>query len=148
MLVNRKNDIFPPISTIILPKVLTLCYPVHLETLAVFIQNTCVALNIKAKKTIGVCISAIQNHGCNVGKQKSKTFAFQLSNKFKGNIAYFTSNTIVAADSTSQSSSYGQNVVNLILPVSGLGSARVNTSPPVQNGRHFRRQHFQMHFCE
>ena len=33
MLVNMKNNIFPLISTIILPKVLTLYYAVHHETL-------------------------------------------------------------------------------------------------------------------
>ena len=32
---NMKIDIFPLTYTIILPKVLTLCHPVHLETLAV-----------------------------------------------------------------------------------------------------------------
>ena len=47
MHVNMKSDIFPLISTIVLPKVLTLCYPGHLETLAVIIayfpSNTIVA---------------------------------------------------------------------------------------------------------
>ena len=35
MLVSVNNNIFPLISTIILPKVLTLCYPVHIEKVAV-----------------------------------------------------------------------------------------------------------------
>ena len=35
LLANVKNDIFPLISTVILPKVLNLCYPMHIETLAV-----------------------------------------------------------------------------------------------------------------
>ena len=35
MHVNEKNGIFYLISTIILPKVLIMCYPVRLETLAV-----------------------------------------------------------------------------------------------------------------
>ena len=44
MLVNMKDNIFPLISTIILPKVLTLCYPVDLDTLAVIYWNSYVAL--------------------------------------------------------------------------------------------------------
>ena len=50
MLVNMKNNLFPLISTIILPKVLTLCYPVHLETLAVIYWNSCVALKCQKKQ--------------------------------------------------------------------------------------------------
>ena len=44
MLINMKNDTFFLISTIILPKMFTLCYPVNLETLAVIYWNSCVAL--------------------------------------------------------------------------------------------------------
>ena len=40
---NMRNDIFALIPTIILPKVLTLCYPLHLETLAVIHWSSCVA---------------------------------------------------------------------------------------------------------
>ena len=46
MLVNMKSDLFPLISTIILPKVLTLCYPLHFETLTVIYWNSCVTLTL------------------------------------------------------------------------------------------------------
>ena len=49
MLVNMKNNIFPLISAIILPKVLTPCYPLHIETLTVIYSNSCVGLNVKEK---------------------------------------------------------------------------------------------------
>ena len=50
VLVNMKNNIFPLISTIILPKVLILCYPVHIETLAVIFWNSCVELKCQKEK--------------------------------------------------------------------------------------------------
>ena len=47
--------------------------------------------------------------------------------QFNGDIAYLTSNTAVAPRSAEeQRGIYGQNVVIVILSVSGLGSARVN----------------------
>ena len=50
--------------------------------------------------------------------------------EFKGDIKYFTSNDIVEADGSSQSSNnaliHGQNVVNVTLPVSSFGGAKVN----------------------
>ena len=55
-----------------------------------------------------------------------------MSIEFKGDIECFTTDNIVAADGSSQSRCLwwkyvdGQNVVNMILPVSGLGVARVN----------------------
>ena len=39
MLVNRNNDRFSLISGIILPKVLTQCYPIYIETMAVIYWN-------------------------------------------------------------------------------------------------------------
>ena len=39
MLVNMENNIYLLISTIILPKVLILCYSVHLETLGAIYWN-------------------------------------------------------------------------------------------------------------
>ena len=44
MLVNTTNDMFPLTSVMILQKVLTLCNPVHIETLAVIYCNSGVAL--------------------------------------------------------------------------------------------------------
>ena len=35
MLANMKNNIFRLISTVIIPELFTLCYPIHIETLAV-----------------------------------------------------------------------------------------------------------------
>ena len=49
MPINVKNNVFSLISTIILPKVSTLCCLVHLETLAMMYQNPYVAT-----KSIGV----------------------------------------------------------------------------------------------
>ena len=54
MLVNMKYDIFPLISIIIFRKVLTLCYPVHLEMLAVIYSNSYVALKYQTEKLIDV----------------------------------------------------------------------------------------------
>ena len=53
MLVSMKNYICPLIFTIILPNVLTLRYPMHIETLAVIYWNSRVALTCK-NKTIDV----------------------------------------------------------------------------------------------
>ena len=75
MLVKMKNNIFPPIYTIIRPKVLTLCYPVQLKTLAVIYCNSCVSLKYEREKNI-LRISGIQNHGCNAGQQTCKTCVF------------------------------------------------------------------------
>ena len=44
LLVNMKNHIFPVISTVIIPKMLTICYPVELETLNLIYWNIYVAL--------------------------------------------------------------------------------------------------------
>ena len=38
MLVNMKTNSFPLIATIIFPRVLTLCYPVHLENWLSFVE--------------------------------------------------------------------------------------------------------------
>ena len=68
MLVNMKNNMMPLISTIILPKVLTLCYVVQIETYAmVYLQFKC-GTNM-SKRKISWDVSAIQHHGCNVGQQ-------------------------------------------------------------------------------
>ena len=74
MLTNMKNDLFPLIPTIIFPKGLTPCFPVHLDTLVVIYWNSCVALEYHRK--INGHISVIQNHGCNVGQQACGTFVF------------------------------------------------------------------------
>ena len=54
MLVNMKNDILPLISVIILPKVLTLYHPVHIETLAAIYWKSFVALNFQREKSVDV----------------------------------------------------------------------------------------------
>ena len=43
-LANMKIDIFPLMSTIVLPKMLNLCHPVHLETLVVIYWNSYVVI--------------------------------------------------------------------------------------------------------
>ena len=42
MLANMRNVVFPLVSTIVLPKVSTLCCPLHLKTLAGIYWNLCV----------------------------------------------------------------------------------------------------------
>ena len=54
MLTNMTNDIFHLIPTILLTKVLALCYPVNLEILAVIYWNSCVALRCQKEKSIDV----------------------------------------------------------------------------------------------
>ena len=66
-LANMKINIFPPISTIAFPKVLTPCNLVHLETLAVIYLNACVTLKVKEKNNWRIV--DIQTHVCNVGKK-------------------------------------------------------------------------------
>ena len=75
MLANMKNNTFPRISTIILPKVLTVCYSVHLEILAVICGNLCVPLKCQREKWIDIS-QLYKNHGCNVGQQTCKIFVF------------------------------------------------------------------------
>ena len=53
MLVNTNNNIFS-LTVIILSKILTLCYPVHIETLAMIYLNSCVALKYQREKLIDV----------------------------------------------------------------------------------------------
>ena len=50
MITNIKINIFPLISTIFIPTVLTLCYLAHIETLAVIYQNLYVALKCCIEK--------------------------------------------------------------------------------------------------
>ena len=51
---DMKNDIVPLITTIIHPKVLTLSYSGHIETLFVIYWNSCVALKCRRQKRIDV----------------------------------------------------------------------------------------------
>ena len=54
MLANMNNDISPLVSTIILSKMSSLCYPQHIEILAVIYWNLCVALQCQKAKWIAV----------------------------------------------------------------------------------------------
>ena len=68
MSINMKNNIFPLISTIIRPNMLTLCCPVQLETLGVVYLNLHVALARYIDKYIDVQqLFEIQH--CNAGRQ-------------------------------------------------------------------------------
>ena len=52
MLTNMKNDLCPLISTIVPKKILTLCYPVYFETLAVIYWISCVTLKNQREKSL------------------------------------------------------------------------------------------------
>ena len=63
MLADMKNSILTLKSTIILLKMLTPCYPIHIETLAVIYWNPCVALKCRREKSVDVS-QLYKNHGC------------------------------------------------------------------------------------
>ena len=69
---NMTNNTYSLVSTIILPKVLILCYPLHLETLTVIYWNPCVHYIVKEENIWRILV--IQNHSCNIGQWTCKTF--------------------------------------------------------------------------
>ena len=75
LLLNMKNIIFPLISSIILPKMLTLLYPLQPETLAVVYWNLYVVLEYNIEKWIDVS-ELPKLTCCFVGWHTCKTILF------------------------------------------------------------------------